>query len=135
MFKLIKILNSGVNVAEPCYVNAQAATSYTAGAVAKLDGGVLKACAAGDTPTHLVGETLAAGEAERVLAYPISGDMVFEAPVNASPEGLTVGGKVTLAIEGGEALALTATAGGAAEIYELSGAAAIGDKISVRFYQ
>ena len=132
MFKLIKILNSGVNVAEPELYKKDEATVFAIGTPVKLSGGKLVNVAATEAPTHIVTEAGASGE--YVYAHEITHNMVFETVVTEDPTSLVVGDKVTLEIEDGAAIAVSATtAGGVAEIYELAGATEIGETVYVRF--
>lgn len=134
MFKLVKILNRGVNVAEGIYLPTQNGAAYTLGEAVKLSGGVVVPATATDTPTHIVGECLTAGERARVFCYPVCPDMVFETTFSAAPTGVAVGDKVTLGIEGGKALSVTATkTSGVAEIHYMANAFALGDAVLVRF--
>ncbi len=132
MFKLIKILNSGVNVAEPVLCKKNAATVFDIGTPVKLSGGKLVNVGATTAPTHIITENVTSGE--YVYAHEITPDMVFETVVSEDPTSLAVGDAVTLEIEDGAAIAVTATAnGGIATIYDLAGASEIGDTVYVRF--
>lgn len=132
MFKLIKILNSGVNVSEPVKLTAAEGVTLKAGTLGIIDAGSIRPCTATETPTHLIGRNAKGGEA--IPVYPIGRDMIFDCPVSQNPSALTVGAKVTLAIEDGAAVGVSATtAGGVAEIFDLAGASAAGDSVSVRF--
>ncbi|MBQ8720374.1 MAG: hypothetical protein IJY65_05015 [Clostridia bacterium] len=134
MFKLIKILNSGINVPELERIPAASGVSYTVGMAINASDGSAANCTATVAPTHISAQKLAAGEKEYVLCYPISRDMLFEAPVTASPASLAVGSKLTLALdESGRAYGVTATTtSGVATVVDLCGAASAGDKLTVK---
>ena len=132
MFKLIKILNSGVNVPEPMLYKKDKATVFAIGTPVKLSGGKLVNVGSTTAPTHIIAEKDASGEG--VYAFVINPDMVFETVVSMDPSELSVGDAVTLEIEDGAAIAVTATTdGGVAKIYDLSDACEIGDTVYVRF--
>ena len=134
MFKLVKILNSGVNVAEPCHLKADKDNDYFVGTLIKQSYGIATNVTATDKPTHLVGENVGFGTKSHVLCHPISPDMIFETTFAASPEGLKPGDKVTLAFDTTSATNVTATTtSGVAEIYDLVGAKNVGDRVYVRF--
>lgn len=134
MFKLVKILNSGVNVGEPCHIPADEDSSYYAGTLVKISAGVATNVSATDKPTHLVGENLEFGSKSRILCYPISPDMIFETTFSAAPTGIKNGSKVTLSFTSAAASSVTATTtSGVAEIYDMAGAKEAGDKVYVRF--
>ncbi len=134
MFKLRKILTSGVNVAEGVYLTAASGTTYKIGAAAKLSGGKAVMAGATDMPTHIIGENLEAGAASRVFCYPVLPEMVFETEFSVVPTSILEGSKVTLAVSDGVAYGVTATtASGVATIYDMAGAAAAGDTVYIRF--
>ena len=134
MFKLVKILNSGTNVAEPQYVPTDPDNDYYAGSVIKISGGVATNVNPTDIPTHVVCETVEVGTKKRLLCYKIDPNMVFEAAFSASPVGLKVGDKVTLALTPTLAQGITAnTTSGVAEIIDLAGAKNTGDTAYVIF--
>lgn len=133
MFKLTKILNSGVNVAEGCYMPATADTDYVIGSAAKLTDGALVNAAATDIPTFIIGENASANSKNKVFCYHVSPDMIFETQISESPAQISVGDKVTLSLTDGSACGVTATTtGGVAEIYDMAGASAAGDTVFVR---
>ena len=132
MFRLAKILNSGVNVAEPCRIPADNNTIYHRGTMLKLSEGALTNAAATDKPTLIAIESKGK-EGGTLLCSPISGNMIFECPIGSSPLSLRVGDKVTLHLNDGFAVGVTATTvGGVAEIIDLNGAAVAGDTVFVR---
>ena len=134
MFKLIKIINSGVNVPEPIRMPKASGTALKAGTLLTLSEGALINCASTTAPKYVALADADAGKTEAVVAE-ISHDMLFETPVTDFPEGLFIGAKVTLAIDSdGAAYAVTATtASGVATIADLAGASAANDRITVKF--
>lgn len=133
MFRLVKIRNGRGNQPEPEKLGATASETYTLGEALVLSGGALTKCGATAKPTYIAGEDYTAPEsgARRVTAYPVSGDMIFEVPLTAAPTSLTAGSVVTLSAD---ALGVTATTtSGVATVVDLTGAAASGDRILVRF--
>ncbi len=135
MFKLVKILHSGVNVAEGRYMPAREDEGYPIGSVAMLKDGTLTACGSTDAPDYVIGEEISGGRAI-AFAYPISPDMIFETAISGDPTAVNKGDTVTLSIENGAALGVsTSTSGGVAEIYDKTGANKSGDSVFVRFRQ
>lgn len=134
MFKLIKILNSGVNVPEPCRIAKESAAEIKMGSALILDGGYATNCPETVRPEYIALEDSGAGKTY-VLAYTVSENMIFETPITDSPEALTEGVSVTLSQDdNGAAVAVSATTdSGVAKIVSLDGAAKAGDKISVKF--
>lgn len=133
MFRLVKIRNGRGNQPEPEKLGATASETYTLGEALVLSDGALTKCGATAKPTYIAGEDYTAPEsgARRVTAYPVSGDMIFEVPLTAAPTSLTAGSVVTLSAD---ALGVTATTtSGVATVVDLTGAAASGDRILVRF--
>lgn len=134
MFKLIRILNSGRNTPEPIRLPVTAGVSFKIGTALTVTSGKLANCTATTVPSYIAAQDLAAGESGSMLAYPVSHDMIFEAPVSAAPTSLVPGAKVTLNVESSRAVGVTATTtNGIAEILSLAGATKTGDRIEVRF--
>jgi len=133
MFKLTKILNSGVNVSEPVRVKAAEATDYQIGAMALIEDGALKNASASDTPTLIIGQSVKADSTDTVLCHPVSPDMVFECRAYGEVASLAVGDRLALSVIDGAATGVNASASGAATVYELAGANKNGDVIFVRF--
>ena len=101
MFKLVKILNGRINQPEPVRLPASAeetALYLVAGSLLKLVNGSLANCGPTDKPAYLCAEsvTVAPHETCMVCVFPITPDMVLEAPT-ASASALTVGELYTLA--------------------------------------
>ena len=134
MFKLIKILNSGVNVPEPCRLKKDSAAEIKMGAALILNGGNAANCSSTTRPEYIALDDGKIGN-DYVMAYAISENMIFEAPVTESPETLTEGVSLTLAKDGdGAAIGVTATtASGVAKIVSLDGAVKLGDTVTVKF--
>ncbi len=134
MFKIAKILNSGKSVPETVKLPVTASTDYSAGSAVALSGGKAAACTATVKPLYIIAADFKAGDGDYVTAFPVTPDLILEAPVSAAPTSLKVGSTVTLSVSGSEAVGVTATTtDGVAKIYDLCGAAAAGDKMLVRF--
>ena len=134
MFKLIKILNSGVNVPEPCRLNKESAAEIKIGSALILNGGKAENCPATTRPEFIALEDGVIGK-DSVMAYAVYENMIFEAPITESAEALTEGACVTLSKDdNGNTVGVSATtASGVAKIVSLDGATDAGDKISVKF--
>lgn len=133
MFRLVKILNGRINEAEPVKLPASAGVAYSFGSMLALSSGALVNCTATTKPQFLCGEDVGANEKTEITVYPIDANQIFETKISASPASLHVGSKVTLAVNGTAADGVTATTtSGVAEIFDLCGAVAAGDKICVR---
>ena len=132
MFKLIKILNSGTNVPEPRRVKNGGA-NIVAGCALNYSAGTVVSCTATSVPDCIA--ICDAAAADEALVYDITPDMLFEVTVTADPASVAVGNALTLAVdEDGIAYGVTATtSGGVATVYDLAGASAAGDKITVKF--
>ena len=133
MFRLVKIQNGRCNQPEPQKLGVTASETYTFGEALVLTAGALTKCGATAKPTYIAGEDYTAPEsgARRLTVYPVNGDMIFETAFTAAPTSLTDGSVVTLSADG---LGVTATTtSGVATVVDLAGAAAVGDKVLVRF--
>ena len=134
MFKLTRIQNAGSNVPETLWLPVGASASYVCGEAVHITAGAATACAATDKPTHIIAERDGGGSEKGILAYRITPDMLFDAPISAAPSSLAVGDKVTLTVTSGHAIGVTATTtGGVATVEDLCGASAAGDTVTVRF--
>lgn len=135
MFKLIKILNSGVGVPEPIRIPKASDAEISIGDALTLSGGYASHCSSAVFPIFVAAAPARAERDTDVLVYPVFDNMLFEAPVSASPESLAVGDKVTLYVgQNGAATGITASkSGGVATIVDLQGATNIGDIITVKF--
>lgn len=130
MFELIRIENARLNVPEPVsYETSEAKISI--GQALVLANGKLAICETGK-PQFIA--MSAKKENGLVAVCRVESNQLYEVPVSAEPAALTdleVGEKVALAEDG---LQVTAdTENGVAEIVNLNGAKASGDKIVVRF--
>ena len=110
---------------------ATAGEAYKVGEALVITAGKATKCGAAVKPTHICSQNLKADESDHVVAYPISGTMVFETVLTAAPTSLATGSKVTLAADG---LGVTATtSNGVAEIVDLRGASKAGELITIKF--
>ena len=133
MFKLIKILNSGVNVPEPVSVKKSPDTLIKLGSALVVEDGSARYAAATEKPTHISLCEAGIGK-DSLAAYEVFSNMLFEAPVFANPTGITVGSKLTLHVDDEAAIGLTSvTAGGVATVVDCSEALLEGDEITVKF--
>ena len=135
MFRLAKILNTGVGYAEPITVTAEEGRTFKYGALFTITNGVIKSASALTRPTHICGKNVKIGKDRRVTFYPIGENMVFSAPIDVEPEGMGVGTRLTLGVDGESfALSLGAEAeNGPATVHDMAGATKIGDTIYVIF--
>ena len=134
MFKLTKIYNSGVNVAEPCRMYTTAGTAYRIGSALTVTAGKLTNATETAKPEYIAAESAAAGEKKTLLCYPVFDNMVFEAPVSGTPTSIKVGTKIVLALTEGFADRLgVSTTDGVATVVDTRGATRAGDKIFVKF--
>lgn len=133
MFKLIKILNSGVNVPEPKAYPTSGDVALEVGSALVLRGGLLRSAEEVEMPEYVSASAAKKGETT-ILAYEIFENMLFETPILASPEGLVIGEKLTLTREATSAVGVSSTTtAGVATIHDLCGAEKAGDKIVVQF--
>lgn len=132
MFRFLKIENTGVYSPEPEYIEATASEAIAEGEALVLASGKLTKCGATVKPAYIAAGAVGASATDRkVAAVRVTPDMVFAAPVSASPASLIKGVKVTIHSDG---LGITATTtSGVATVVDLCGAAAQGDEIHVRF--
>ena len=132
MFKLIKIENGRQNVPEPEYLDVAASEAVAIGEALVLTAGKLTKCGPTATPTHIsMGEVSASATKRTIAACRVESNQVYEVECSAVPAALVPGDKVTLTTD---ALGVTATKeSGVAKVVALNGAAAAGDKITVRF--
>ena len=135
MFKLIKILNTGVNVPEPEQLPCETNLALDAGACVIYDSASNKIYSGDqtETPTHVLIKESKPGDSF-ALCYRISPDMIFEVPITGNPEVLRNGMSVELSLRNGHgAYAISDIADGPAKIYSLEGATKPGDKVLVTF--
>ena len=135
MFKLLKIMNAGVNVPEIENLNCDNTTIASAGSCVLFDKsyGQLLSCSSNDAPTHILVKNIEEGDT-KALCYSILPQMIFETTLIGDPAPLYEGMGVKLALnsEGG-AYAVSDVEGSAATIYSLENARKSGDKILVVF--
>lgn len=102
--------------------------TFSVGEALSLGAGKLTRCAATAVPEYIaMGPT---GTGDLVPCTRVAADIIYDAPLTAAGDELTLGSKVTLAED---ALGVTATtASGVAKIVRMDGTA-IGDTVGVRF--
>lgn len=135
MFKLKKIINSGVNVPEPerCHVNLS--KDVKAGTLLLESSAVLGIGNAEMTPTHIAVQDIKSG-AGYALCYRISPDMLFEAEFCSCEAGMIDNGnRITLHDDGNgfNKLSDNILESGGAIVYDMNGATNYGDTIYVIF--
>lgn len=131
MFFLLKIENARMNVPEPEYYEA-AAEAIEVGEALTLSAGKLTKCSGTTKPTHIAMAVKGAADVDRRMPVcRVESNQVYEVPVSEAPTGLVPGAKVTIAADGLQVTATTAS--GVATIIDVNGAKAAGDKIVVRF--
>ena len=134
MFKLIKILNSGVNVPEPVRLPKSETASIKLGSALVLTDGEVASCSPTAVPEYVAAQNARSGESS-VLCYAVNENMIFETVFSTSPDGIALGQKVTLGTDAdGAAVCVTSTtSSGVATVIDLMGAKAAGDKVNVKF--
>ena len=134
MFIIKKILNSATNAPEPVRLPVDSAKAYKFGTLLVLKAGKLQNVGFAETPTHIAGETLAAGEKTTMLCYDISPDFLIKTTIEGSPTGIKAGDKVALGFDGDFAdKVINDTEGGVATIVDIRGAKKNGDYVYVMF--
>lgn len=135
MFKLIKILNTGVNVPEIEKVACSTQLALDAGTCVLYDADRGEICLGDEieVPAYIIAKNVKAGDGF-ALCYRISPEMVFEVPLIGSPHVVHNGLSLELALKSGHgAYAVTDTDGGPAKVYSTEGASKSGDKILITF--
>ena len=134
MFKLKKIINSGVNVPEPEMLHAQSTLALESGSTVYSNLGIITAGGQTTKPTHVIIKSKAKGE-EMVLCHRISPNMIFEVEIVGNDvSDLLDGDKICLLNDGnGYSKCSTTTDGGVATIYDMNGATKSGDTVLVTF--
>ena len=135
MFKLVKILNSGSNVAEPIRVRAGIGVGYQKGAAGYLvanNSAPAKPCSGDAVPDIIFGEYAPSRSGKVIKAYPVSRHMIFVTTFDEDPTDVTNGDHVTFTTNGG-AITTDTEGGGCVEIYNMNGATKAGDPVYVRF--
>lgn len=98
MFRPVRILNAGTNVPEIFRLPATAGTAYKAGDALVLTSGALTHATATVKPTYVAAADVGA-DSTFIPVYAVTPNMIFEAPVTASPAALVIGSVVTLAVD------------------------------------
>lgn len=134
MFKLIKIINSGVNVPEPVRLAKASETVITAGTALTVSNGLIINCTASVAPKYVAIASAPEGATD-VLCYEITEGMRFEAPTSVAPSAYTFGALVNLATDAtGAAYGVGATnTNGVATVVSIDGAQNVGDTVTVKF--
>ena len=135
MFKLIKIINSGVNVPEPVRVPKDTETVILQGCAISTQSGLAINCAPSTVPKYIALANAAKGDTE-VLCYEITDGMRFETVINTKPYSYMLGTKALFAVDDdGNAFGFGTEASdvGVMTITDLCGATNAGDKITVKF--
>ena len=135
MFKLVKILNSGSNVAEPIRVKAGIGRTYTPGAAGRITGVKnmpAENCSGATTPDFIFGEEAKARSGKQIKAYPVSRHMIFLTSFSETPTDILDGDHVTFSANG-DSITADKDSGGCVEIYDMNGATREGDSVYVRF--
>jgi hypothetical protein len=134
MFKLIKILNSGVNVPEPVQLKKDKDMVFDPGVALKFSGGILTMCSTTERPTHISHGYGKAGS-DHAVCYEIFDNMLFEAEIADDPYELKVGDKIDLDTDnkGYTSLVSTVNTEEVATVIDLCGAKELGDKIVIKF--
>ena len=135
MFKLKKILNSPTTVPELVYRKVVSGEPFTRGflLIPSADG-KLRNVFAGENPTHVCCEDLAADERDEVLCYEILDTMIFAAPAFSDMSGVPNGAMV--ALEASENYATSVTPNctdGCVTLHDAQGARDSGDEVLIRF--
>jgi len=133
MYKLIKILNAGINVPEPVRITLDSAVTVSRGMPVIISGGALTVLSdkATSLPTHV---TLAPVDGKEVLCFAVTPDMVFETTASAAPTAMKVGNEYLLSADG-SAVSATAVSGSlrGAVLMNKNGASAAGDSLLISF--
>lgn len=134
MFKLINIINSGVNVPEPVLLPADPSIVLDAGATAVFTDGQLTLGAEDVKPTHIIIRKKLENEKE-ALCYRITPDMLFEVEVYGdNVDTLLNGQSLCLHIDGnGYTKCSDLTIDGVALIHDENGAFKDNDSVIVSF--
>ena len=134
MFKLRKIITSGVNVPEPEYLETMGGYDVAPGSALVSHDGVLTVGAQDEKPTHISLQYLKEDDC-RVICYRILPTMLFEVEVIGSNiTNIFKGDKLGLYCSPYGMTALTdTTEGGVATVYDCNNAKKSGDTMYVTF--
>ena len=134
MFIIKKILNSATNAPEPVRLATDSTAEYRFGTLLILKSGKAKNVSYEETPTHIAGESLAAGERGSILCYELTPDLLIRTTIEGSPASIKMGDKVALGFDGVFAdKVINDTEGGVATVADIRGAKKNGDYVYVTF--
>lgn len=135
MFKLVKILNSGVNVPEPCRMAFADGTVIKAGSALTLAGGKVANCPSGTVPSYIALQGTECAKDGTILCYRIFENMLFETKAYSVISTFPVGNEVALYIDAdGSAVGVNMESEGVgAIIVDTCAATKAGDKVTVKF--
>lgn len=135
MFKLKKIINSGVNVPEPELCNVSLTKDVKAGTPLLETDATLRIGDTNMTPTHIAVSDIKKGNG-RALCYRISPEMIFEAELCSEEISMiSEGFRITLYDDGSgyNKLSDNIISEGGALVYDMNGADKYGDTVYVTF--
>ena len=131
MFKLLKIENASMNVPEPVFYEVSASEAVAIGEALVLTAGKLTKCGATTKPEFIaMGEKGASDEKRSLAVCRVTPAMLWSVPITAAPSALKPGDKVTINSDGMQVTVTTTR--GVITVEDIGGAAAAGDKITVR---
>ncbi len=133
MFKLIKIVGSGVNVPEPVKAAIPASNYIPAGTPIFFESGGLITTADDENPaTHItLSDTQPDGS---IMVFEITPNMLFETVLEGDPNNLGIGSKVALSCDSeGISRAVAPSPQGRLTVHDVSITKFDGDKIIVKF--
>ena len=135
MFIIKKILNSATNAPDPVRLATDSAEAYKYGTLLILKSGKAKNVVFGETPTHIAGETLSAGERGSVLCYELTPDLLIRTTIEGSPTSIKAGDKVALGFDDDEFAdkVINDTEDGVATIVDIRASKKNGDYVYVMF--
>ena len=135
MFKLVKIINSGINVPETLRLKKDPEIIIKQGCAIVLSAGIAVNCGSDVSPEYIAIADAPIGSDE-VLCFEVTEDMRFEVTLTSSLSTKLLGVKTLLAIDDdGNAYGLGSVyeATGVAIVTELGETNLAGDKVTVKF--
>ena len=133
MFKLAKIMNSGINVPEIEKIKKKADIKLSEGCLLNIKDGVLDSFESASLPMYITLEAADENYGGEVRCYRVCHGMVFYTRLIGDVEPLKVGVKVDVFTGNGQATDVTSdTANPIAEVVSLCSAKRMGDKIKVK---
>lgn len=134
MFKLKKILNSGINVPEPELLPLGSSDEIKAGSALVLIEGEIHLCAMDDQPTYMSVGNAAAGS-DSLLCHRITPEMIFEVEAIGDSAGSVYEGCTLMLTEDGRACSakIDEIDNGRATVVYMNGYAKSGDTVYVSF--